>query len=102
MLLNEEAAAEYYRNYLQENNIDLMSVFHKINSTSVTDKETEMTRFQFSDFLLYNGLYFRDKEVRLLFSRFDRNENGKIGWHEFLFELKPQEFLYQKYLDFQK
>ncbi|KRX08665.1 hypothetical protein PPERSA_07477 [Pseudocohnilembus persalinus] len=102
MLLNEEAAAEHYRNYLKDNKINLKKIYHQINQTKKQDLNTEMDRYQYSDFLLYNGLYLRSKEVSLIFTRFDRNNNGKINWKEFLFELTPQQPLYEKYLSFAK
>lgn len=45
MLLNEEDAAEFYRNYLKDNNVDIKKIFFKITNLPEFDDKAKLTRY---------------------------------------------------------
>jgi len=54
------------------------------------DRNGYLTRDEFKSILRDNGFYATDSEVAILIDRYDRNNDGRISYSEFIDEILPK------------
>ena len=84
--LSLEASAEFVRKRLFRRGFSVSDAF----SACDADRNGYITRNEFKNILLEYGFYATESELSCLLNRYDRNQDGRISYSEFVDEFLPK------------
>jgi Ca2+-binding EF-hand superfamily protein len=90
-VLNKIIENEYHSEQLRQKlarrpQFDAFDAFETLDK----NKNGSITKYEFKEFLAEHGFYATTKELQTLMSRYDRNEDGKVSYTEFVKEIRPK------------